>query len=217
MNIKSTLAVVAFAATFGQANAVLVTDGSGYGGLTLDLSGQVGTGYNFTFGPVSLPNGITFTAAPGGGGNSGQGSVLGQGSYGLASNGAFGGDAVYAGVDSGTGYMDFTFSSAITEFGVYANYAPGYGDAPTITALDEFGAVVESYDLSADAPISTPGGFNEFAFRGIKSDTEFTTFRMGGSYIIAAGSPDGSVVPEPASMTALALGALALIRKRKQA
>jgi hypothetical protein len=141
--------------------------------------------------------------------------VLGQGPYGLGDNGGFGGDAVYAGVDSGTGYMDFTFASPVTEFGVYANYAPGFGDAPTISALDALGAVVETYDLSVFAPISTPGAFNEFQFRGIKSTAEFTTFRMGGSYLLAAGSPTGVAAPEPGTMAALGLGLAALARRRR--
>jgi hypothetical protein len=215
MNLRVSLIASSLALVCSQASAVLTTSDVGYAGAVLDLSGQTGTGYNFTFGPVALPNGITFTAAPGGGGNSGQGSVLGQGGYGLGANGGFGGDAVYAGLDSGSGYMDFTFSSAITEFGVYANYAPGIGNNPTITAIDSSNNVVESYDLTVDAPISTPGGFNQFEFRGIKSSTAFTTFRLSGGYIIAAGSPTGDAVPEPATMAVIGLGLAAIARRRK--
>jgi hypothetical protein len=168
--MQKLLKVMVLTAAVGAAFPVmaaptLVTTDVGYTGPQLDLTGFDNGSYNFTFGPVSLPNGITFTAAPGGGGNSGNGSVIGQGGYGLAGNGSFGGTATYIGVDSGTGYAEFTFASAVSSFGGYWNYAPGYGDAPTLSTYDGFGNQLSSFDLSALAPISTPGGFNEFEFR----------------------------------------------------
>src|SRR5438270_13690325 len=90
----------------------LTTSNAGYTGPGLDLSAYANGSYNFTFGPETV-GGYTFTAAPGGGGNSGNGSVVGQGSYGLISNGSFGGDAVYIGVDSATGYGDLLLSRGL--------------------------------------------------------------------------------------------------------
>jgi hypothetical protein len=195
--IKSSLLGALLIASFAS-NAALITNEVGYDGPIIDLSAFENGSYNFTFGPESLPGGITFTAAPGGGGNSGNGSVIGQGSYGLVDNGNFGGDAVYIGVDSGTGFAQLTFDTEVSFFGAYFNYAPGFGDAPTIFALDDMDNVIESYDLSAAAPISTPGGFNEFAFRGIDLGmSTMKTFRFGGSFILLAGTPDGRVVEEP--------------------
>ena len=186
-----------------SAVVVLTTDSSGYTGPQLDLSGYTGTGYNFTFGPELLPGGITFTAAPGGGGNSGQGSVVGQGSYGLGDNGSFGGDAVYNYFISGQSVL---------------------GDDPTIWAFDDFGGVLGEFNLLDLAAISTPGGFNDFAFRGILSDAaDIRTIRFGGSYILLAGTADGSVptspVPVPAGGLLLigALGGLAALRRREAA
>lgn len=228
---KSLLALaLAFAATGAQA-AVLLTDNTTYAGLGLNLTAYATGNYNFTFGPKPIPGGITFTASPGGtggypyGGNSGQGSVLGQGSYGLAGNGSFGGDAVYAGVDSGTGYAQFAFDTPQTEFGAYFNYAPGVGDAPVISVLS-MGNVIASFDLSALAPISTPGGYNQFAFRGIRlsaGEGSFDTFRFGGSYILAAATADGKPqdptgeLPEPMTLglMGLGLGGLYLTRRRR--
>ena len=202
-------------------SAALITSDVGYDGPTIDLGAFENGLYNFTFGPESLPGGITFTAAPGGGGNSGQGSVIGQGSYGLGGNGFFGGDAVYIGVDSGTGYAQLTFDTEVSFFGAYFNYAPGFGDAPTIFALDDMDNVIESYDLAAMAPISTPGGFNEFQFRGIDLGmSTMKTFRFGGSYLLLAGTPDGRVVEPPTSVSSpsalflLLMGACALMARR---
>jgi hypothetical protein len=202
-------------ATPSLAATTLVTSDVGYSGPELDLSAFENNNYNFTFGPIALPGGITFTAAPGGGGNSGLGSVIGQGSYGLNGNGSFGNPAVYIGVDSGTGYAELTFSSLISSFGGYWNYATGGSgwDNPFIEALDAFGVSLGFYDLSVLAQISTPGGFNQFEFRGIESDAEdIKTIRFGGSYILLAGTPDGAIapVPVPAGLPLL-LGALAML------
>jgi len=95
-------------ANIASATTSLTTSSAGYTGPTLDLSGYANGNYNFYVCPVSLPA-DTFTAAPGGGGNSGKGSVIGQGGYGLGDNGSFGGTATYIGVDSGTGYATLTF------------------------------------------------------------------------------------------------------------
>jgi hypothetical protein len=204
-----------------SANATLITTDVGYSGVGLDLTSYQNGNYNFTFGPVVLPGGITFTAAPGGGGNSGLGSVIGQGSYGLGSNGSFGGDAVYIGVDSATGYADLTFSSAVSSFGAYINYCPScVGDNTFISALDEFDNVLETWDLSVSAAISTPGGFNDFRFRGIDlGASSFSKFRFGGNYILLAATPDGSpdgrpTVPEPSTLAIFALGIMGLISRR---
>lgn len=227
--VAALLVVVPMASAPAFAATTLTTDPSGYTGPQLDLSGFKNGNYNFTFGPESLPGGITFTAAPGNGGNSGQGSVIGQGGYGLGANGAFGGDAVYIGVDSATGYAELTFDSLISSFGGFWNYAPGVGNAPVISAFDTLGVLLGEFDLSVLAPISTPGGFNQFAFRGIESDKkDIKTIRFGGSYILLAGTADGGVpdpdpetpaVPLPAAGWLLAGGLMGLagLRRRKKA
>ena len=198
-----------------HASSSLTTDPTGYSGPTLDLSAFETGSYNFTFGPAALPGGIVFTASPGGsggypyGGNSGLGSVIGQGDYGLAGNGSFGGSAVYIGVDSGTGYDTLTFSTPVSSFGAYWNYAPGFGDDPTLTIFDTSDTQIASFDLASLAPISTPGAFNAFDFRGIvDTNADIKSIEFGGSYILLAGTPSGGVpgAPEPATWAMMLLG-----------
>lgn len=225
---------LALVGTTAFATPTLITSDATYTGPDLNLAGYDNGSYNFTFGPV--PVGVfTFTASPGGsggypyGGNSGSGSVVGQGSYGLGSNGSFGADAVYIGVDSGTGYAQLMSNvGPFSQLGFFFNYAPGFGDAPTLWALDSGGNPFASFDLAALAPISTPGGFNQFEFRGIVDDTaDIYGLRFGGSYILASGTATGDVVPpdngvpEPATWAMMilgfgAVGASMRYRRRKQ-
>ena len=204
--VAATLAAPAFAGT-------LITSNAGYTGRGLNLSAFANGNYNFTFGPITV-DGFTFTAAPGGGGNSGQGSVVGQGSYGLASNGGFGGDAVYIGVDSGTGYAQLLGTTGYSQLGFFMNYAPGVGNDATISTLDAMGNIIESFNLASLAPISTPGGFNAFQFRGVSADTPNSIYglRFGGNYLLLTGTADGipGGVPEPASW-AMMIGGFGLI------
>lgn len=205
---QPTLKLIAAAALMSAigAQATLVTSDTGYSGPFIDLSSRVGIGYGFTYGPVALP-GMTFTRdnTPN---NSGNGAVLGQGGYGLASNGSFGGSATYAGTDGGTGFMHFTLTGGpVASFGAYVNYAPGVGDPPTIQVFGLGGVVLESYNLAVSAPVVTPGGFNAFEFRGIERATaDIYGISFGGSYIIATGTPNGNVVPEPSTYALMLAG-----------
>jgi hypothetical protein len=207
-----------------EAATVLLTDETGYTGPLTDLSAYANGSYNFTFGPAALPDGITFAAFPWLS-NSGNGSVIGQGGYGLLSNGTIGGSATYIGLDAATGYGTLTFSSPVSEFGAFFNYAPGQGSAPTVSAYDIDNNLLGSFDLSLLAAISTPGGFNEFVFRGISSDdANISSFWFGGSYIVLSGTATGdlvSAVPIPPALPLFASGLAGLgwlsRRRRKQA
>jgi hypothetical protein len=219
--LASALAVGLVAGSARPADADLLTSFGDYSGPGLDLSAFVGLGYNFTFGPESIPGGITFTSNVIDS-NSGQGSVLGQGSYGLSGNGNFGGDAVYAGLDGPEGYMSFIFDTPVAEFGAFMNYATSFS-GQTIGAYDLNGLLIEEYLLPSVAPISTPGGFNAFEFRGIDVGAPLIKeFRMSNGYILAAATEDGSPVtptPEPASLALLgmALAGLGIARRHRRA
>jgi hypothetical protein len=214
MIMRKFLAAAALAATLpfsAQAGTLLTTD-AGYTGRGLDLSAFANGNYNFTFGPINV-DGFTFTAAPGGGGNSGTGSVVGQGGYGLAANGNYGLPSVYIGVDSGTGYAQLLGTTGYSQIGFFMNYAPGIGDDATISTLDAAGAVIESFNIAVLAPISTPGGFNAFEFRGIAADANKANsiygLRFGGNYILVTGTANGvpnGAVPESSTWAMMIVG-----------
>jgi hypothetical protein len=221
-----------------QAVGVLLTSEVGYTGPALDLGAASANGqYNFTLGPVFLANGITFSSNVIGSVSrntavQGEASVLGQGKYDLGDNGYFDLPAVYAGLDGPKGYMTFSFANAVQSFGAFVNYAPGYGvnplpgvdpgDNPTISTYNG-NTLLSSFDLSALAPISSPGQLNHFEFRGISEATaSITSFRLGGSYILATGTANGSLnipvteVPEPFTIVGTLVGGSAALRMRKK-
>lgn len=216
------VAAAALSLVGSAAQATLLTSNAGYTGPGLNLTAYANGLYNFTFGPQPIPGGITFTSNVVNS-NSGQGSVLGQGGYGLGANGNFGGSAVYAGLDGPSGFMSFTFANPVASFGAFMNYAAGFGFADQlIGAYDVNGNLLEEWDLVTDAPISTPGGFNAFEFRGISlASAVIKEFRMSNGYILAAATANGDPVETPEPTTLALLGAsvlgLRLRRRAKQA
>ncbi|MBL8173046.1 MAG: PEP-CTERM sorting domain-containing protein [Bryobacterales bacterium] len=104
--------------------------------------------------------------------------------------------------------------------GGFVNYAPGFG-VPEMTALAADGTtVLETHDLSNEAPIATPGGNNAGAFRGIqRASADIRYLRIGGSFmamhdITLDGGASG--VPEPSTLPMLGAAALATVLLRRR-
>ena len=230
------------ASTPAQAVGILLTSDVGYTGPSLDLSPYANGVDNYSI-PGStkpLPGGITFSATTN--------AVLGQlSSYGIVGfdgypgNGFIVNTPAYAGLNSGNGYMTFAFQAPVSSFGAFVNYAPCLSaycltlnwDKPTISTYNSAGALLSSFDLSALAPIATPGNsggasndpndpriqFNQFRFRGINEGSAvIASFRIGGAEIVATGNATGSYasVPEPFTIIGTLVGGTIAIRMRNK-
>ena len=109
--------------------------------------------------------------------------------------------------------------------GGFMNYCPSADPdcqgVPLIEALALDGlTVLESYNLAVSAPISTPSGQNEGAFRGIsRVSPDIAFFRISGNWIAMHDiTLADSAVPEPATglLAFTALTAIGLMRRRRK-
>lgn len=151
-------------------------------------------------------------------------SVIGDGGYGFLSNGSWSGKSG-AGLNTSTGTMTFTFNTAmVSSVGGFLNYVPdaGYGGDVFISVYDSLSTLLESYNISALAPISTPGGVNAGAFRGIsRSTADISYFTLSNAYVMiddltysSTGGP--TPTPEPSTLLLLSGGIMALGLGRKK-
>lgn len=114
------------------------------------------------------------------------------------------------------GWFAFTFNAGpVASVGGFMNYAgpdSTYSAQTLIEALDAMGNVIESYDLFSAASISTPGGLNAGAFRGISRATnDIYGFRVSYNYAVLDDLSFSRVnaVPEPGALALLGLALLA--------
>jgi hypothetical protein len=134
--------------------------------------------------------------------------------WGLGSNGLW--SIGLVGDDFGSTVITIDLGRLYSSVGGFMNYAPDHG-SPVIAALAADGTtVLESYDLAASAPISTPEGGDAGAFRGIsRTSADIRYFQFGGSFSVMHDITLSSATPEPTTvlLAGFALAALGLIRR----
>ena len=184
------------------ASPSLLTSATGYTGPVLNLAPYAGS-ETFLGSPVTLGDGTVVSAYS-------TGSYIGVDYAGVnfVSNGVSMDTPVIMSDLSASNPVTLTFAAPVSSFGAEFNYIPDpfFGDDPVLSAYDAGGDLIASYDLAALAPISTPGGVNAFAFRGIDGGGDLiASITFAGSDLTTAGG-----VPEPATWLAMMVGVFAI-------
>jgi hypothetical protein len=198
---------LSLAAAFSAHAALVTTDPMTGTTTTFTATGVTGVSAPGT----AVVDGITWSGSPQ--------FYYGAASYGLGSNGFWDWSFV---ATNGTGSITASLGGGFGLAGGFINYAPGWGPA-LIEALAADGVtVLESYDLTVLAPITTTGG-NQGDFRGIaRAQNDIYFMRLSGAYILIHSLEVGDAagrLPEPMSLSLVGLGLLAAgaARRRKQA
>ena len=211
------IATVSLAFTSPAHSTALLTSAIGYTGPAFTIPSFYGDPNNFLYfnGPLSIGNGVTISS------NAPSQSDIGVISYSLADNGELV-SSPFIGLDDDTSTMTLTFATPIKSFGLGINYAIGTSEFltnnPVISAFDSNNVLIASYNLEALAPIRTPGGIDQFQFRGITSTGEaISSFQLSGAFIVGQAQLATSV-PEPATwiLMLVGLGATTLVLRRQR-
>jgi hypothetical protein len=147
-------------------------------------------------------------------------NVLGAVSTGFGSNGNWPVDGAFAGLGSASGYMSFTFGSAMNFAGALVNFDALSDLRITVSALNADGDAIQTIVFN-DSANPNPPGFYGFTSLGPTADIYGLLFSGGHISVdnLSFGlTQAGTGVPEPAS-TALvlaSLGALVFARRRQQ-
>ena len=175
--------------------------------------------------PVTLASGATWASEY-------NDSLIGNGYYslkeGINGNGYWDvGRNGFTGLAIDGGSMTFSFESDVNYVGGFMNYYSSTNFDVKIEAIARDERVLESYiinDQVSDplAFISTPGGINDGAFRGILRDTsDIAAFRVSNGYAVLDDLTFGTAaVPVPAAMWlfgSVLLGLVAVARRKARA
>jgi hypothetical protein len=159
--------------------------------------------------PISVGAGVTLTST------NPDGSFLGSGPYSFNDNGSWNSSLTLAGLDvdlfGGDQYtMTFAFAQPVKAVGGILDYAvfpaSGFSDV-VITAFGSDGSMLEMYDITKVAPISSQGG----QFLGIgRGQADIASFSLSNSAVAIRNLTFSSAVPEPAAASLLPIGGLLL-------
>jgi PEP-CTERM motif len=160
----------------------------------------------------------TYNGTAGGSGSSIYNSGFGLGNNGIWTNGRNG----YVGNNGEIGFTQFVFDDGpVAGVGAFVNYAT-YSLSPDaiMEALDMSGNVIETYNVTALAPISTPSAIDDGAFRGFlraTNDTYGVRYSNAFSVLDDLTFARAEAVPEPSTiaLVGVALASLPMARRRK--
>jgi hypothetical protein len=207
---KKLLMAVSLASMFmfaASAQASFITSASFANPIIIDFSTQA-TVVSVP-GPIQVgtPVGLDIQVT----GNPNTGLYTNYNGWGLVGNGRWGGGKTYISAnDARMGSLIFHFlSGPISGVGGFMNQATGMGNL-VISAYSSSHTLLEQYDVSVLAPISTPDGFNAGAFRGIqRASADISYFEVYGYVPVLDDltfTGQTSSVPEPASLLLLGIG-----------
>ena len=217
------LATVAALGFPSQAPAAFITSAGGVTAPSLTIDFSQFTGLLFGPGPVQIGGLVGRNVTWESGDAS---SVLYNGLYGLAGNGQWDtGRIGYRGLNARDGTMTYRFlDTPVSQVGGFVNYAPSSASNSLIEALAQDGTVLESYDVVSLAPISTPSGLNQGAFRGItRATADIYAFRVSNSFVVLDdlkfsdnAAPPSVATPLPGTVALAAFGFVGIALRRSR-
>lgn len=181
--VKTIIAAIYLIAASSLTHAALVTSNSISNPLVIDFQSLgVVSGVS---GPIQIGGDVGVDVAVEA--SNGQNEIyINESSWGLVVNGEWSSPQTYVSTeirDTTEGIL-FSFNDGpVSEVGAFMNYIVGLqpNQDLVITALDSNMNILESYNITNTADISTPGGTNQGAFRGIVRPTaDIAYFQVAG-------------------------------------
>ena len=111
-------------------------------------------------------------------------SFLGNGFYGLVANGNWdSGRNGYSATDQPNAMMRFDFADPVCAVVGFVNYAPGFGGPFIMEIFDGSNTSLETFDITNNAPISTPNSINDGEFRGfVRATNDIAALELSGEF-----------------------------------
>ena len=200
------------------AQAIFLTSDTLAGATVIDFSTQA-TVSNVS-GPIQIGTSAGLDIQVNGDPNSGL--YTNFNGFGLGSNGSWGSGMTYIVADHARpGSLIFQFlSGPVSGVGAFMNYAPNVGGDLIIRAFDSGLSLLEEYNVTALADISTLNAINGGAFRGIeRATTDISFFEVSGFVPVVDDltfSSGNAQVPEPGALALIGLGLLGLAWSRRK-